>query len=224
MTRVIGVDAYALGWVAVELHDGAFARAMLAASLYEIIAASSSAAAIGVNIALGIPADRWRTVETVVAEQLGARRGSVQRIPPWPVWQEADFTRANKRCRELTGTGLSRQSWGLRSKVLEANAIRERHPTLLFEANPELSFRTMAGEPLIHAKKTWTGHHHRRDLLARHGIVVPHILGPAGMAPPDDILDAAAIAWSAHRKATGTARSYPSPPEQVDGTPVAVWT
>ncbi|WP_245673810.1 hypothetical protein [Actinoplanes rectilineatus] len=35
MTRVIGVDAYALGWVAVELHDGVFTWALLAATLYD---------------------------------------------------------------------------------------------------------------------------------------------------------------------------------------------
>ena len=42
--HVIGVDAYALGWVGVELRDGAFGRAVLAASLYEIVAGSSGAA------------------------------------------------------------------------------------------------------------------------------------------------------------------------------------
>ena len=82
----------------------------------------------------------------------------------------------------------------LRPKLLEANAIWERHPGLLFEAHPEVSFREMAGEPLAYAKKTWTGQARRRELLAKHGIVLPDNLGPAGQAPPDDILDAAAVA------------------------------
>lgn len=221
--HVIGVDAYALGWVGVELRDGTFGRAMLATTLYEIVVGSSGATVIGVDIPLGMLPDRWRTADTLAADQLGPRRASVFRVPPRAVWQETDFAAANRRCRELTGAGLSRQSWALRPKLLEANAIWERHPTLLFEAHPEVSFRQMAGEPLPYAKKTWTGQARRKELLARQGIVLPDQLGPAGQAPPDDILDAAAVAWTAHRMATGKARSHPDPPEEYDGARIAIW-
>ena len=118
--HVIGVDAYALGWVGVELRDGAFGRAMLASTLYEIVAGSSGAAVIGVDIPLGMLPDRWRAADTLAADQLGPRRGSVFRVPPRAVWQESDFATANRLCRELTGSGLSRQSWALRPKLLEA--------------------------------------------------------------------------------------------------------
>ena len=47
--------------------------------------------------------------------------------------------------------------------------------------------------------------------------------GPAGQAPPDDVLDAAAVAWSAHRMATGTAQSHPNPPEEANGHRIAIW-
>jgi predicted RNase H-like nuclease len=140
---------------------------MLASTLYEIVAGSSGAAVIGVDIPLGMLPDRWRAADTVAADQLGPRRGSVFRVPPRAVWMETDFAAANRLCRELTGAGLSRQSWALRPKLLEANAIWERHPRLLFEAHPEVSFRTMAGAPLGHAKKTWTGQAKRRELLAK---------------------------------------------------------
>ena len=221
--HVIGVDAYALGWVGVELRDGHFGRAVLASTLYEIVAGSSGAAVIGVDIPLGMLPDRWRAADTLAADQLGPRRSSVFRVPPRAVWQEPDFATANRLCRELTGAGLSRQSWALRPKLLEANAIWERHPKLLFEAHPEVSFRQMAGEPLAYAKKTWSGPARRRERLARHGSGRPAALGPAGQAPPDDILDAAAVAWSAHRMATGSAMSHPSPPEELDGTKIAIW-
>ena len=220
--HVIGVDAYALGWVGVELRDGRFGRAILAATLYEIVAGSSGAAVIGVDIPLGMTSG-WRAADTLAADQLGPRRSSVFRVPPRAVWQEPDFATANRLCRELTGAGLSRQSWALRPKLLEANAIWERHPRLLFEAHPEVSFRQMAGEPLPHAKKTWSGQQRRRQLLARHGIDLPDNLGPAGQAPPDDVLDAAAVAWSAHRMATGSAMSHPSPPEEANGAKIAIW-
>jgi predicted RNase H-like nuclease len=53
--------------------------------------------------------------------------------------------------------------------------------------------------------------------------VLPDELGPAGQAPPDDILDAAAVAWSAHRMAIGAASSHPNPPEEDDGSKIAIW-
>ena len=220
---VIGVDAYPLGWVAVELRDGSFARAALASTLFEIVANSSGAAVIGVDIPLGMLPDGWRAADTAAADELGPRRSSVFRVPPRTVWQQPDFASANRLCRELTGSGLSRQSWALRPKLLEANAIWERHPGLLFEAHPEVSFRTMAGAPLTHAKKTWSGQARRRELLAKHGIRLPDSLGPAGQAPPDDVLDAAAVAWSAHRMATGAASSHPSPPQESNGARIAIW-
>jgi predicted RNase H-like nuclease len=222
--RVLGLDAYALGWVGIELRDGTFSRAVLASTLYQIVTGSSGIAVIGVDIPLGMLPDRWRTADALAAEQLGPRRASISRIPPRQVWHEQDFAAADKLCRELTGVALSRQTWVLRLKVLEVNAIGQRHPGLLFEAHPEVSFRMMAGEPLPYAENTWTGQMHRRDLLARNGIVLPDDLGPPGQAPPDDILDAAAVAWTAHRMATGAAGSYPNPPEETgDGSPIAIW-
>ena len=50
----------------------------------------------------------------------------------------------------------------------------------------------------------------RLDLLERNGITVPSALGVAGAAAPDDVLDAAAAAWTAGRIANGAARSLPT--------------
>ena len=48
--------------------------------------------------------------------------------------------------------------------------------------------------------------------LAKHGIDLPDKLGDAGKARLDDVLDAAAAAWSAHRIATGHASRLPTEP------------
>ena len=128
--RVIGVDAHPLGWVGIELRGGVFDRAVLASTLYDIVANSPGVAIVGVDVPLGVLPDRCRTADTLAIDQLGPWRGSVFRMPPWPVWQEPDFTAANKVCRELTGVSLSRQSRAIRPKLLEANAIWGRHPGL----------------------------------------------------------------------------------------------
>ena len=48
-------------------------------------------------------------------------------------------------------------------------------------------------------------------------------LEEARTAPLDDVLDAAAAAWSAQRIAMSTAQSLPNPPEVVEGRPIAIW-
>jgi len=86
-------------------------------------------------------------------------------------------------------------------------------------------FAELAGAPLDAAKKTWAGQQQRRRLLGREGVLPPDDLGAAGaFAAPDDVLDAAAVAWTARRIASGQARSLPCPPELDHlGRPMAIW-
>ena len=77
------------------------------------------------------------------------------------------------------------------------------------------------GRPLGYRKKSAGGALERIELLRDHRIEVAE-LGPAASVPLDDVLDAAAAAWSAHRIAVGTAQTLPDPPEFLDGFPVAI--
>ena len=97
------------------------------------------------------PAIRLRRSDTNVPGIRRRRRGKgFEYLDADGKRQSVSSDDVNAYLRELTGAGLSRQSWALRPKLLEANAIWERHPGLLFEAHPEVSFRTMAGTPLTH--------------------------------------------------------------------------
>jgi predicted RNase H-like nuclease len=62
----------------------------------------------------------------------------------------------------------------------------------------------------VHSKHTAAGRDLRRELLSRAGIVVPLVL----RAPVTDTLDAAAVAWSAWRIATGQAVVIPGRPQR----------
>ncbi|MEU9119343.1 DUF429 domain-containing protein [Streptomyces sp. NPDC048506] len=228
VVSVLGVDACPGGWLAVELRDGRFAQARAVTTLRSLlpVAAAGGVAVVAVDMPLGLLETGWRRADTEAAAQLGPRKGSVFRVPPRAVWQEETYDDARRRCRELTGAGLSRQSWGLASKLREANAcLAEPGGDRLFEVHPEVSFRALAGgTALLARKKSWAGQTTRRSLLATAGIVLPDDLGTAGHTPPDDVLDAAAAAWTAHRIARGRARPLPDPPERdADGRPVAIW-
>lgn len=78
------------------------------------------------------------------------------------------------------------------------------------------------GHALGHRKKSAAGALIRIELLRRQGIELTR-LTEAASAPLDDVLDAAAAAWSARRILAGVAKSLPDPPELVDGYPVAIW-
>lgn len=228
MVTVLGVDACPAGWLAVELHDGRFAEARVVTTLRSLLpgAAAGGVAVVAVDMPLGLLDTGWRRADTEAAALLGPLRGSVFRVPPRAVWQEEEYDDARRRCRELTGAGLSRQSWGLAPKLREANAcLAEPGGDRLFEVHPEVSFRALAdGTAPRHRKKSWAGQMARRSLLATAGILLPDDLGDAGRTPPDDVLDATAAAWTAHRLAHGRARPVPDPPEHdAHGRPIAIW-
>src|SRR3712207_3200690 len=65
--RVLGVDACPQGWVGVELLGGVSTRAVAAPTLFEIVASASGAAAIGVDIPLGLLPDRLRAADAAAA-------------------------------------------------------------------------------------------------------------------------------------------------------------
>ncbi|MFD7441730.1 DUF429 domain-containing protein [Streptomyces sp. NPDC059909] len=232
MVTVLGVDACTDGWVAVELRDGRFAGARLVTDLRSLLREADEARSgagvevVGVDMPLGLLDEGWRRADAEAAALLGRLRSSVFRVPPRAVWQEEQYEAASRRCRELTGAGLSRQSWALAAGLREANGcLTEAGGDRLFEVHPEVSFWALAGEtPLPYRKKSWAGQMARRSLLGAAGVVVPDELGEAGRVAPDDVLDAAAAAWSAHRIAAGRARSLPDPPQYDSrGRPIAIW-
>jgi predicted RNase H-like nuclease len=218
----VGADGFPGGWVAVELHDGAYARAWVASTVEILFAGVADGAFVGVDMPVGLVDTGWRTADLRARGLVGARHNAVFRIPPRAVWQADDLTEAQRICRDLTGAGLSAQTWSLRRKILEVAT----YPGRLFEVHPEVVFSSMAGLPLAHGKRTWNGQATRRALLARAGVVLPDDLGRAGAVPVDDLLDAAVVAWCAHRIGLGRARHVPDPPAEHDrytGRPIVIW-
>src|SRR5580692_10043103 len=209
--RVTGIDACRGGWVAVSLETPGAASVRAGASLASLLD-EDPAVIVGIDMPLGLLDSGWREADRVARGLLGPRRSSVFAIPPRAVWAQASYQAASERCRELTGQGLSIQAWGLRAKLLEADRFRGSCGYPLYEVHPELAFCALAGAPLAHSKHTAAGRERRRELLSRAGITLPRI----PRAPVTDTLDAAAVAYSAWRIATGRAVVIPARPERDD--------
>jgi predicted RNase H-like nuclease len=223
---VTGVDGCAAGWVAVTLGP----ESPPAATPVRIAVAATLdglplTGVTGIDMPLGLLDIGWRDADLLARRALGRRGVTVFAIPPRAVWECETYAEANQVCRDLTGKGFSVQAWGLRRKIAEADEFRRRalsasRPVQLHEVHPELSFTAMAGAPLPDSKHTAAGLAVRRALLAAAGITLPTRV--AGAAE-DDLLDAAAVAWSARRIAAGQATVLTSPAQRaIDGSEIAI--
>ena len=223
----MGVDACRAGWIGVVL-DRTGVHAYPAATIGELIDAARAdgeLAVVGIDIPIGLPDHGRRRADELARAAVGPRRAaSVFFTPVRRAMAAPDHAEAVRINQELAGEGVSIQAYRLRAKVLQVDRWVRQAPTRVAEVHPEVSFATMAGAPLAAPKTTWAGAERRRRLLADHGIVVTGDLGAAGaMAAVDDVLDAAAAAWSARRVATGSALLLPDPPETFSvGLPCAV--
>ncbi|GAB5406367.1 MAG: DUF429 domain-containing protein [Aureliella sp.] len=213
---VVGVDGWNKKWVAVELHDGKFHGIYIAETLAEI-AQRSEYEVIGIDVPIGLVDAPPRKADAAARELLQTRRSSVFDAPPaFCLSQEvATYSDANRISKETLGRGISAQAFALMSNIREADSVA-RDDVRVFEVHPELSFTAMNNQrPMPYPKKSWSGLVDRIKALASHDIHLPDPLdgndprSSAGRAGADDILDAAAVAWSAQRIAAGKAIALP---------------
>jgi predicted RNase H-like nuclease len=222
LAPVAGVDGCPAGWVAVILSPASPAAIEVQVCVAATLDALPLAGLVGIDMPLGLLAGGWREVDVLARRALGRRGSSVFAIPPRPALAAPSYAEANRVCREPTGKGLSVQAYGLRRKIAEAEAYRcaRGAAVRLYEVHPELAFAALAGAPLADSKHTQGGLVTRRDLLRAAGIELP---ARVARLPENDLLDAAAAAWSARRIAAGQAVVIGNPAERADdGGEIAV--
>jgi predicted RNase H-like nuclease len=209
MTRVVGADVWKGGWIAVVTVDGWIASIDSYATMEDLAAAEDGAAVIAVDIPIGLPVAPPRSADSAARRFIGARGSSIFPTPPRDVLEEDTYKKALAHSRKRYGIGLTAQSYALRHRILETDAIA-RQDDRLIEIHPEVTFRALAGRPLAFSKRTWNGHAERRRLLSGVGLSIPDRLPEAvGSVPSEDVLDAAAAVWSAARFAAGEAATIP---------------
>ncbi|GIF83015.1 hypothetical protein Cba03nite_43640 [Catellatospora bangladeshensis] len=227
--RVLGADACRAGWVGIVL-DGDAVTAHFGATIAALVAAAEQAGPIevvGIDIPIGLADHGPRAADLQAYAKAGIRRSSVFITPVRRAVEAADYAAAAAVQRDLGLKGISQQAFHLRAKILDVDGwLRDGQTRRVVEVHPELSFAAMAGAPLAFRKSCWAGAEQRRALLAAEGALPAGDLGTAGAAAGvDDVLDAAAAAWTARRVLTGRAGSLPPEPEFfADGIPCAIWT
>lgn len=207
--KVVGVDAALGGWFAIVLEEGAYADAAVLADLATLLNRFQDAQAIVVDVPIGLPRlGETRRADILARQLVGIRRSSVFAAPSALALEAETYSDAR-----AIQPSLSAQAFALRRAILDA----EQHAAAISEGHPEVSFRALMDRELPFKKRTWNGQMLRRRLLADVGVELPDFLDH-GSVPADDVLDAAAMAWTARRVAAEANSTLPADP--APGEPV----
>ena len=207
MTELVaGVDGCKSGWVAVVLAGGRFLEARLIAGVDSEFRELADVKRIAIDVPIGYGP---READGLARALVGG--SSVFTIPERERF-EAPFGE---------GGEISAQAYALGERIRHVTDLATRDRRFR-EVHPELCFTAMNGmKRLKYRKKSAGGAFERLALLGKHEINIDRgMLGTAASVPLDDLLDAAACAWTAARK---DAVSLPDPPERRDGGAVAIW-
>lgn len=221
----VGIDACAKGWVAAAITDDGGVNIEYLKTIESVATAIPAAAGIAIDIPIGFPTTHYREADLAARALLGARRNSLFLTPPRAVLEAATHAEATELSVQLTGKGVSQQSYALRSKIFEVAQWLPRAPCPVWEVHPEVSFAVLIGRPAASSKKSWAGMTERRDALAAAGISLERVAASVGrLAAVDDVVDAAVAAWTALRLLNKTAISLPEESQvDADGRGMAIW-
>jgi predicted RNase H-like nuclease len=136
---------------------------------------------------------------------------------------EASHAQVSATAKARFGHGISIQTWHILAKVAETDAaLAEIGPdrrVRVVEVHPECSFQTMAAtaeaaapadQRRFDSKKSARGAGQRLAALSVW-FDLPELARAPARAAVDDVLDAAAVAWSTRRRALGQAELMPAP-------------
>jgi predicted RNase H-like nuclease len=198
--RVVGLDGYRAGWVAVWI-DGDASGIEFLHDVSELLTFSFHLAMIDIPIGLPEIGDRRCDIQarSILGESwprvfTGARRGLLR-------FDSTQYDAANRWGKSI-GAGVSRQLFCLLPKISEVDTIiNKRKQSNIRETHPELVFLRLNSGQRLPGKKTKEGKNIRCDLIKKAGFLdIQDWIDRRRMgtgAKPDDILDACACAIAA---------------------------
>lgn len=221
---VLGVGPTRSGWLGAVLDPTGHGTPHLitASSLPELLAQAGEVTVVAITVPMGLPDEGRREADVQTRRFLGDQGSSVLTTPVRDAVYAVSHSEANSFNRAAGGAGVSSEAWDLRRRIQELDAwLRQDLPALVVETHPEAAFATLAGAPVSSRRRSGEGSTERRSLLATGGVYVP-TSAPHGIGT-DDLLDACAAAWSAHRVKNGEATTFPEEPARhSDGIAAAI--
>lgn len=223
---VLGVVPARTGWVGALLDPSGHGTPAIVsrAGLADLVqqAGEGRATVVAVAVPVGLPDDGPRDADRQTRSFMGAQGAGVFNAPVREAVYAGSYGDANTLNREKVGSGVARQAYELRAHIMEVDRlVRDDLTYVLVETHPEAGFTELAGGPVESKRRSHTGGEERRALLAAAGIHAP-TTAPIGVST-EDMLDACAAAWTAHRVKNGEARTIPEQPQTFsDGLDSAI--
>lgn len=150
----VGVDACKTGWIAVVLREGAEADSYFLPVIEALRSAIPDAKTVAIDIPIGLPDVGRRQADIEAKAFLGARRNSVFLAPVRSALEASNHRAATSMSAQLTGSGMSQQSYALGAKIFEVERWLPTAPCGVWEVHPEVSFALLIGTPANAPKKT----------------------------------------------------------------------
>jgi predicted RNase H-like nuclease len=231
MALVAGVDGCPGGWLCVtEDTDLGFRTATIYPSADELLAGQPKSAVLAVDMPIGLPETGVRSCGSQAKDLLG---GSHMCIFPAPT-RRAHLAPSRIAAARILGRGVTCFEWELYSKIKNLDRyLKPEHQSWVFEVHPEVCFSLLnQNSALRDAKKTPQGMRAREQLLdsklAGLRSAVRESLDRADFTRAlyalDDINDALAALWSAHRILAKQATPIPAAVEKDGrGLRMAIW-
>lgn len=210
-----GVDGCRDGWLAVVECDRRLS-ALIAPDI-ETLLSTIPGALLGIDIPIGLPNYGSRNCDLAARKFLGQPRGSS--VFPAPVRAclvGGDYGRLCSLHRRIDRRSLTKQAFYLLPKIKQVDDFLSTNPGLggcIREVHPEVSFALWnGGQPMRFNKANMHGRRERERLIDREwpgerARLARELRG--NRYAVDDLNDACAALWSAHRIAAGHARVFP---------------
>ena len=223
----VGIDGCKSGWIAISSYPFFFKKAKVnyINDLKDLKLLFPDSSIFLIDIPIGLKNTRKsRLCDLHARKFLGLRKSSIFIPPCKDALLKDSYEEANETNKFKTGKGLSKQAWFLSKKIKEAER-QIKSGTQLKEGHPECSFTTLMGSSPRASKKTLKGLFERINALTKLGFNLCDLayqLSTPVDAAADDLLDAAALCWSASRLATGQGKTIPEIPESYFQQEIAI--
>ncbi|MBV7272763.1 DUF429 domain-containing protein [Clostridium sp. PL3] len=171
--KSVGVDGCKSGWFAVSIYDNGKWELQIFKSARDLhkIYADSDIILIDIPIGLKDSGKEERLCDLKARKLLGHGRGSS--VFPVPCRQAVyckTYEEAHKTNKEILERGLSKQTWGIVSKIREVDEFVVNNEFVvgkLKESHPEVCFYALSGQPMKYSKKCKEGADERINVLRK---------------------------------------------------------
>lgn len=199
--NTLGLDACKKGWCVVGYIEGALVWGCFD-YIEDVVAAFPKVNRMLIDIPIGLSSENFnRTVDAKARTYLQKRKSSIFSPPCREAVYADNYRKALEINKIITGKGISIQAYNISSKIREIDVWFKTKPKAMevYEAHPELCFKSLYGNDLEYSKHDKEGISMRKKILFSQEPKLEDVFEDLmkrfkrSEVKPDDILDAMAL-------------------------------